>query len=164
MEIERFGIGIAVLPWQFFVAEFGAAVWSWQLPGTFRWNWDLPFNLAFVIVYRDLSYLTPNRGVVWWMRWLDIGLQIWELWRAAGWTAGSPLLRDSPEALVSIPVDRFSTLINRRASFRRSLISTPGQHPRIPGNQSQHDCRHILKNPTVTNSTNRRISSHTTIT
>ena len=29
------------------------------------------------------------------------------LWRAAGWTAGSPLLRDSPVALASIPVDRF---------------------------------------------------------
>ena len=68
-------------------------------------------------------------------------------------------MRDSPEVLASIPVDRFATLINRSAPFRRSLISTPGHHPRIPGNQSQHECRHILINPTVTNSTDRRISS-----
>ena len=50
-------------------------------------------------------------------------------------------------------------LIKRSAPFRRSLISTPRHHPRIPGNQSQHECRHILRNPTVTNSTDRRISS-----
>ena len=37
--------------------------------------------------------------------------------------------------------------------IRDSLITTPGHHPRIPGNQSQHECRHILRNPTVTNST-----------
>ena len=49
MEIEIIGNGIAVLPW--------------QLPGIFRWNWDLPFHLAFVIVVRDLSYLAPNRGL-----------------------------------------------------------------------------------------------------
>ena len=31
MEIERFGIiGIAVLPWQFFMMEFGLAVLPWQ--------------------------------------------------------------------------------------------------------------------------------------
>ena len=30
MEIERFGIGIAVLPWQFFMMEFGTAVLPWQ--------------------------------------------------------------------------------------------------------------------------------------
>ena len=77
-------------------------------------------------------------------------------------TAGSPLLRDSPVALASIPVDSFSTLINRSVPFRRSLISTPGHHPRIPGNQPQHECRQTLRNPTVTNSTNRRISSQFT--
>ena len=54
----------------------------------------------------------------------------------------------------------FSTLMNRSFPFRRSLISTPGHHPRIPGNHSQHECRHIPRNPTVTNSTDRRISSH----
>ena len=32
---------------------------------------------------------------------------IYSLWRAAGWTATSPLLRDSPVVLASIPVDRF---------------------------------------------------------
>ena len=63
-------------------------------------------------------------------------------------------MRDSPEALASIPVDRFSTPINRSAPFMRSLIGTPGHHPRIPGNQSC-ECRHILRNPTVTNSTDR---------
>ena len=90
------------------------------------------------------------------------GLTICELWRAAGWTAGSPLLRDSPEALASILVDRFSTLINQSAPFRRSLISTPGHPSRIPRNQSQHECRHILRNATVTNSTDRRIWSQDT--
>ena len=30
MEIERFSIGIAVLPWQIFMAEFGLAVLPWQ--------------------------------------------------------------------------------------------------------------------------------------
>ena len=29
-----------------------------------RWNWDLPFYLAFVIFVRDLSYLEPSRGAV----------------------------------------------------------------------------------------------------
>ena len=53
-----------------------------------------------------------------------------------------------------IQLTSFSTLINRSAPF-----STEGHHPRIPGNQSQHECRHILRNPTVTNSTDRRISS-----
>ena len=64
-----------------------------------------------------------------------------------------------PSSTASIPVGRFSTLINRSAPFRRSLISTPGHHLRIPGKQSQHECRHILRNPTGTNSTDRRISS-----
>ena len=72
-------------------------------------------------------------------------------------------MRDSPEALASIPVDRFSTLEYPSAPLRRSLISTPGYYPRIPGNQSQHECRHILRTPTVTNSTDRRISSQTVI-
>ena len=65
-----------------------------------------------------------------------------------------------PRTMASFYFTGFSTLINRSAPFRRSLISTPGHHPRIPRNQSQHECRHILKNSTVTNSTDRRISSH----
>ena len=29
----------------------------------FRWDWDLPVDLAFVILFRDLSYLVPERGL-----------------------------------------------------------------------------------------------------
>ena len=70
-------------------------------------------------------------------------------------------MRGSLVALASIQLTGFSTLINRSALFTRSLISTPGHHPRIPGHQSQHECRNILRNPMVTNSIDRRISSQT---
>ena len=55
---------------------------------------------------------------------------------------------DSPVALAQFQWTGFSTLINQSAPFRCSLISAPGHYPRIPGNQSQHECRHILRNPT----------------
>ena len=29
----------------------------------FRWDWDLPVDLAFVTLFRDLSYLVPERGL-----------------------------------------------------------------------------------------------------
>ena len=40
------------------------------------------------------------------------------LWRAAGWTAGSSLLSDSPVALASIPVDRFFNAQLSECSFQ----------------------------------------------
>ena len=45
MEIERFGVGIAVLPWQFFMTEIGLAVSLWQL-FIMEFGIYLPFYLA----------------------------------------------------------------------------------------------------------------------
>ena len=29
----------------------------------FRWDWDLPVDLVFVILIRDVSYVVPKRGL-----------------------------------------------------------------------------------------------------
>ena len=60
----------------------------------------------------------------------------------------------SPVVLASIPVD----------SFQRSIIGVPlsgvaSSARQDNGNQSQQYCLHIPRNPMVTNSTDRHISS-----
>ena len=57
------------------MTEFGIAASAGQLSGIFRWNWDLPFYLAFVIVVRDLSYLEPSRWALCVTAVVDTGLR-----------------------------------------------------------------------------------------
>ena len=80
MEIERFGIGVAVLPWRFCMTEFGTAVvpclamicdeicffpFYLAIYRVFSMEFGMcHFTWQFVTVVRYLSYLAPSRGAV----------------------------------------------------------------------------------------------------
>ena len=66
MEIEIFGIGIAVFTEQtrqLFMTEFGITVLPWQLFIMLEFGM-CHFTWQFVTVVRYLSYLAPSRGAV----------------------------------------------------------------------------------------------------